>query len=103
MTRTYLTGFAILLALAFTSTVLAGGRVNSVGLRSEPAQAITSPRRSEKPDAGSYSAEQFTVREVRGVKVAAKDGVRLSVDVYRPETDERFPGRTWAGRSGGRP
>lgn len=47
---------------------------------------------AQKPDPGKYSAEQFTVAAVRGVRVPMRDGVRLSVDVYRPEGTGRFPG-----------
>jgi len=46
----------------------------------------------EPPDPGKYSAEKYTVAGVRGVRVPMRDGVRLSVDVYRPETDGRHPG-----------
>jgi putative CocE/NonD family hydrolase len=47
---------------------------------------------AQKPDPGKYSAEKFTVSAVRGVRVPMRDGVRLSVDVYRPEGEGRFPG-----------
>src|SRR5579863_157065 len=47
---------------------------------------------SQRPDAGNYSAEQYTVAGVRGVRVPMRDGVRLSVDIYRPDTEGRFPG-----------
>ncbi|HVC92145.1 MAG TPA: CocE/NonD family hydrolase [Pirellulales bacterium] len=65
--------------------------VNSVGLRSEPAEASDSPAVAEKPDPGRYSTEQFTVQESRGVTVTARDGVRLSVDWYRPRAEGKFP------------
>jgi hypothetical protein len=44
---------------------------------------------AQAPAAGAYSAAAHTVRETRGVRVVMRDGVRLSVDVYAPET----PGR----------
>lgn len=40
---------------------------------------------------GSYSSEQFDVRATRGSKAAMRDGVRLSVDTFRPDTSERKP------------
>ena len=47
---------------------------------------------AQKPDPGKYSAEQYMVSAVCGVRVPMRDGVRLSVDVYRPDSDGRFPG-----------
>jgi hypothetical protein len=47
---------------------------------------------AQRPDPGKYSAEQHAVSVVRGVRVPMRDGVRLSVDIYRPEGDGRFPG-----------
>jgi putative CocE/NonD family hydrolase len=48
--------------------------------------------RAQAPDPGKYSAEQFKeLHESRGHKAAMRDGVRLSVDVYRPAGDGRFP------------
>ncbi|MBI3860527.1 MAG: CocE/NonD family hydrolase, partial [Planctomycetia bacterium] len=54
-------------------------------------QAAEGKAHSQRPDPGKYSAERHTVAGVRGVKVAMRDGVRLSVDIYRPEGDGRFP------------
>jgi putative CocE/NonD family hydrolase len=56
-----------------------------------PTPAFAAPRRPDKPNAGAYSAEQFMVRETRCVKVAARDGIFLSVDLYRPEAEGAFP------------
>jgi putative CocE/NonD family hydrolase len=47
---------------------------------------------AQPPDPGRYSAEQYTeLREERGHLVPMRDGVRLSVDVYRPKGEGRFP------------
>ena len=45
----------------------------------------------QAPDAGSYSAAQFEVKATRGHLARMRDAVRLSVDVFRPKTDGRFP------------
>jgi putative CocE/NonD family hydrolase len=50
------------------------------------------PARCQPPDPGKYSAERYAVQESRGHLVRARDGVRLSVDVYRPAAEGRFPG-----------
>src|SRR5258708_246600 len=47
---------------------------------------------AQRPAAGKYSFEEHSVAAVRGVRVSMRDGVRLSVDVYRPEAEGRFPG-----------
>jgi len=44
-----------------------------------------------QPDPGKYSAEKYAVDGTRGHKAAMRDGVKLSVDVYRPEGEGRFP------------
>jgi putative CocE/NonD family hydrolase len=46
----------------------------------------------QAPQAGTYSAEQFAVKESRGHKVRMRDGVRLSIDLYQPATEGRYPG-----------
>ena len=46
---------------------------------------------AEAPDPGQYSAEQFEVKATRGNKAVMRDGVRLSVDVFQPKADGRFP------------
>lgn len=46
---------------------------------------------AQPPDPGKYSTEQFEVRSTRGHRVAMRDGVRLSVDLYQPATTGRFP------------
>src|SRR5262245_45092401 len=48
--------------------------------------------RGHPPDPGKYSAELFEVRASRGHRAAMRDGVRLSVDLYRPADDGRHPG-----------
>jgi predicted acyl esterase len=48
--------------------------------------------RGQAPDPGKYSPERYTaLHESRGHKAVMRDGVRLSVDVYRPAADGRYP------------
>jgi putative CocE/NonD family hydrolase len=54
--------------------------------------APTSALFAQRPEPGKYSGEQYSVTAVRGLRVGMRDGVRLSVDVYRPEGNGRFPG-----------
>jgi hypothetical protein len=49
------------------------------------------PLPAQAPDPGRYSAEQFDVKATRGHKAAMRDGVRLSVDVFQPKAEGRFP------------
>jgi putative CocE/NonD family hydrolase len=44
-----------------------------------------------QPDAGAYWLEKHSVRETRGHRVAMRDGVRLSVDLYVPDGPGPFP------------
>jgi putative CocE/NonD family hydrolase len=53
---------------------------------------VLGPLPAQPPDPGKYSAERFGVRESRGQLVPIRDGVRLSVDVYRPDEEGRSPG-----------
>lgn len=53
--------------------------------------ACTVPLNGQAPDPGKYSAEQFEVKATRGHKAKMRDGVRLSVDVFQPKADGRFP------------
>ena len=46
----------------------------------------------QAPAAGDYSAATFAVTETRGDLVAMRDGVRLSVDIYRPDAPGRSAG-----------
>lgn len=46
---------------------------------------------AQAPDGGKYSAEQYEVRATRGHKAQMRDGVRLSVDVYQPQAEGRYP------------
>ena len=39
---------------------------------------------AQKPDPGKYSAAQYEVSSTRGNRVAMRDGIRLSVDIYQP-------------------
>jgi putative CocE/NonD family hydrolase len=53
---------------------------------------IELPAIAQPPDPGKYSADEFTVKGSRGHKVKVRDGVHLSVDVYQPEGEGKFPG-----------
>ncbi len=46
---------------------------------------------AQAPDPGKYSAEQFEVKATRGHKAKMRDGVRLSVDVFQPKAEGKFP------------
>ena len=39
---------------------------------------------AQRPDAGNYSPANYEVQETRSVMVTMRDGVRVSVDLYRP-------------------
>jgi putative CocE/NonD family hydrolase len=54
--------------------------------------AVTDTR-AQPLEPGDYSAAEFEVRATRGDKAAMRDGVRLSVDLFRPDVDEsrKFP------------
>jgi len=43
------------------------------------------------PDPGKYSVEQFEVKATRGHKARMRDGVQLSVDVFQPKSEGKFP------------
>lgn len=49
------------------------------------------PASGHGPDPGNYSDEEFEVKATRGNKAAMRDGVRLSVDVFQPRAEGRFP------------
>jgi putative CocE/NonD family hydrolase len=53
---------------------------------------LVSTASGQAPDPGKYSVERFEVKAARGFKVRMRDNVRLSVDVYRPAAEGRFPG-----------
>src|SRR3954453_24153016 len=44
-----------------------------------------------KPEPAEYSAETFEVKATRGHKATMRDGVRLSVDVFQPRAEGKFP------------
>ena len=54
--------------------------------------AAQTPLWGQPPDPGKYSTERFKVRAARGQRVKMRDGVRLSVDVYRPAAEGKHPG-----------
>ena len=47
---------------------------------------------AQRPDPGHYSEVRYELEELRGVMVPMRDGVRLSVDIYRPDAPGPFPG-----------
>ncbi len=47
--------------------------------------------RAQPPNPGEYSAADHKVAEFHNEMVPMRDGVRLAIDVFRPETDGRFP------------
>ncbi|MBK9166458.1 MAG: CocE/NonD family hydrolase [Bryobacterales bacterium] len=50
------------------------------------------PLAAQRPDPGEYSAAQHEVASSRGTRVAMRDNVRLSVDIYQPDAaGQRFP------------
>ena len=46
---------------------------------------------AQPPDPGEYSAADHEVAEFRDQMVPMRDGVKLAIDVFRPEADGRFP------------
>jgi putative CocE/NonD family hydrolase len=46
---------------------------------------------AQKPEAGRYSQAEHQVKSSRGRVVGMRDGVRLSVDIYKPDAEGRFP------------
>ena len=46
---------------------------------------------AQAPDPKTYSPAKYNVRETRGSKPAMRDGVKLSVDVVRPDAPGRYP------------
>lgn len=53
--------------------------------------ALASGVFAQKPDAGNYSQAQYDVKVTVAVPVAARDGIKLSVDLYRPDAPGKFP------------
>ena len=47
---------------------------------------------AQAPNPGQYSQAVYNVIEERGYLVPMRDGILLSVDVYRPESQDKFPG-----------
>jgi uncharacterized protein len=45
----------------------------------------------QPPEPGEYSAAEHGLVEFRNQMVPMRDGVKLAVDIFRPEGDERFP------------
>lgn len=46
---------------------------------------------AEPPNPGKYSAEKYQVREELGQKFAMRDGIKLTMDIFRPDAEGRFP------------
>ncbi len=68
-------------------------RIPLTGLWLVVGSVIASPAFAQRPDPGQYSPAEFEVRATRGDKAPMRDGVRLSVDLFRPDADatRRFP------------
>ena len=49
------------------------------------------PAMAQRPDSGDYSEPEYETKVVLGNRVPMRDGVRLSVDLYRPDAPGRFP------------
>lgn len=45
----------------------------------------------QAPDAGEYAREKFEVLEFKDEKIPLRDGVELRGDIFRPESDKKFP------------
>jgi len=54
--------------------------------------AVLRPVSAQPPAAGNYSAQQYEVRETRGNKAKMRDGIELSVDIFQPQAEGKFPG-----------
>lgn len=50
-----------------------------------------SPAQAQKPEPGDCSKPTHAVREIVGQMVEVRDGVRLSVDLYLPKGEGRYP------------
>jgi len=46
---------------------------------------------AQAPDPGAYSAARYAIQSSVGNRVAMRDGVTLSVRIYRPQDSGRFP------------
>ncbi len=46
---------------------------------------------AQPPQPGDYSAARHAVTEQRDVDAPMRDGIKLKVDIFRPEADGRFP------------
>ncbi|MEO5997484.1 MAG: CocE/NonD family hydrolase [Chitinophagaceae bacterium] len=52
--------------------------------------AITLSAPAQAPDAKTYSPEQYKVKQERGYRVAMRDGIHLSADIYKPDQPGRY-------------
>lgn len=52
---------------------------------------VTANATAQRLEVGQYSPEQYEVTESTNVMVPMRDGVRLAVDLYRPDAEGRFP------------
>jgi putative CocE/NonD family hydrolase len=55
------------------------------------ASAFAAPAAAQAPGAGDYSKPAYEVKERLAVKVPMRDGVELTVDLFLPSGDGRFP------------
>ena len=58
---------------------------------SRAAAGLAQDSASQAPNPGNHSSAQFAVRSSFGSRVAMRDGVHLSVDIYRPEGAGPYP------------
>jgi len=56
-----------------------------------PGSNFRSCLNAQPPDPGEYSAADSKVAEFRDLQAPMRDGVKLAIDVFRPEGDGRFP------------
>ena len=85
----YLVGEAAMATISKMKAPTRGGRLLLACLVALGASAI--PGWGQKPDAGEYSRAEHQVKSSRGHRVAMRDGVRLSADIYQPDAERRFP------------
>lgn len=45
----------------------------------------------QAPDAGEYTREKFEILEFKDEKIPLRDGVELRGDIFRPQSDKKFP------------
>ena len=56
-----------------------------------PGASFRSCGNAQQPDPGKYSSAEHELVEFRNQMVPMRDGVKLAVDIFRPEGEGRFP------------